>query len=151
MKKSLLALLIIIGIAALWSIGQYNSLVSGKAGVDNAWGNVQVQYQRRSDLVPQLVATVQGAANFEKSTLTAVVDARAKATGITVDPTNAKSVADFTAAQTQLSGALSRLLVSVEAYPDLKATQNFRDLQSQLEGTENRIGVARGDFNTAAT
>ena len=101
--------------------------------------------------MPQLVSTVEWAAKFEKSTLTDVVNARAKATGITVDPTNAKSIADFNAAQTQLSWALSRLLVSVEAYPDLKANQNFRDLQSQLEGTENRIGVARGDYNTAAT
>lgn len=98
-----------------------------------------------------MVSTVQGAANFEKTTLTNVVEARAKATSVTVDPTNAASLEQFNAAQTQLSGALSRLLVTVEAYPDLKANQNFRDLQSQLEGTENRIGVARGDYNGVAT
>ena len=101
--------------------------------MDNAWANIETQYQRRSDLVPQIVATVQGAANFEKSTLMGVVEARAKATSITVDPTNAASMSQFDASQTQLSGALSRLLVSVEAYPELKANQNFRDLQSQLE------------------
>lgn len=151
MKKFLLFIVVIVLVGAFWAVGQYNSLVSGKANVAQAWSNVQVQYQRRGDLVPQLVSTVEWAAKFEKSTLTDVVNARAKATGITVDPTNAKSIADFNAAQTQLSWALSRLLVSVEAYPDLKANQNFRDLQSQLEGTENRIGVARGDYNAAAT
>lgn len=151
MKKFLLFIVVIVLVGAFWAVGQYNSLVSGKANVAQAWSNVQVQYQRRGDLVPQLVSTVEWAAKFEKSTLTDVVNARAKATGITVDPTNSKSIADFNAAQTQLSWALSRLLVSVEAYPDLKANQNFRDLQSQLEGTENRIGVARGDYNTAAT
>lgn len=151
MKKFLLVVVIVLVVGGLWAVGQYNSLVAGKAGVDKAWSNVEVQYQRRGDLVPQLVATVEGAANFEKGTLTAVVEARAKATQIKVDPTNAKSFSDFTASQGELSGALSRLLVSVEAYPDIKANANFRDLQSQLEGTENRIGVARGDYNTAAT
>ncbi len=101
--------------------------------MDNAWANIETQYQRRSDLIPQIVATVQGAANFEKSTLMGVVEARAKATSITVDPTDAESMSQFDASQAQLSGALSRLLVSVEAYPELKANQNFRDLQSQLE------------------
>lgn len=150
MKKLLLIILVIIVLSGLWGVGQYNSLVSGRSGVDTAWSNVEVQYQRRADIVPQLVATVEGAANFEKKTLTDVVEARAKATQVKVDPTNASSVAQFTASQGELSGALSRLLVSVEAYPTLTATQGFRDLQSQLEGTENRIAVARGDYNGVA-
>ncbi len=150
MKKSLVIIIAIIAVAGLWIVGQYNGLVAGRAGVDAAWSNVEVQYQRRSDIVPQLVATVEGAANFEKGTLTDVVEARAKATSTQVDPTNAESVKAFTAAQGQLGGALSRLLVSVEAYPTLTATQGFRDLQSQLEWTENRIAVSRGDYNGVA-
>lgn len=150
MKKVLLILLAIVVIGGFWAVGEYNSLVTGRAGVDKAWSNVEVQYQRRSDIVPQLVATVEGAANFEKKTLTDVVEARAKATSVQVDPTNAASLKAFTASQGELSGALSRLLVTVEAYPTLTATQGFRDLQSQLEGTENRIAVARGDYNGVA-
>lgn len=150
MKKSLVIIIAIIAVAGLWIVGQYNGLVAGRAGVDAAWSNVEVQYQRRSDIVPQLVATVEGAANFEKGTLTDVVEARAKATSVQVDPTNAESLKAFTAAQGDLGGALSRLLVTVEAYPTLTATQGFRDLQSQLEGTENRIAVARGDYNGVA-
>ncbi len=151
MKKFLLFLVAVLVLGGLWAIGQYNALVSGRASVDQAWSDVEVQYQRRGDLIPQLVATVEGAANFEKTTLTQVVEARAKATQVKVDPSNAQSLAAFNASQTELGNALSRLLVSVEAYPDLKANQNFRDLQSQLEWTENRIGVARGDYNAAAT
>ena len=150
MKKVLLIILAIIVVGVLWVVGQYNSLVTGRAGVDTAWSNVEVQYQRRGDLIGQLVSTVEGAANFEKKTLTEIVEARAKATSVSVDPTNAESIKAFTASQGQLSGALSRLLVSVEAYPTLTATQGFRDLQSQLEGTENRIAVARGDYNSKA-
>lgn len=150
MKKSLVIIIAIIAVAGLWIVGQYNGLVAGRAGVDASWSNVEVQYQRRSDIVPQLVATVEGAANFEKGTLTDVVEARAKATSVQVDPTNAESLKAFTAAQGELSGTLSRLLVTVEAYPTLTATQGFRDLQSQLEGTENRIAVARGDYNGVA-
>ena len=150
MKKSLVIIIAIIAVAWLWIVGQYNGLVAGRAGVDASWSNVEVQYQRRSDIVPQLVATVEGAANFEKGTLTDVVEARAKATSVQVDPTNAESLKAFTAAQGDLGGALSRLLVTVEAYPTLTATQGFRDLQSQLEGTENRIAVARGDYNGVA-
>jgi LemA protein len=150
MKKFLLLVVAVIVAVGLWGIGQYNSLVTGRAGVDNAWSNVEVQYQRRADIVPQLVATVQGAANFEQKTLTDVVEARAKATSVQVNPTDANSLKAFTASQGELSGALSRLLVSVEAYPTLTATQGFRDLQSQLEGTENRIAVARGDYNGVA-
>lgn len=151
MKKLLLIILAVIVVLVLWTVGQYNSLIAGKANVDKAWADVQVQYQRRSDLVPQLVATVSGVANFEKSTLTEVVEARAKATSTTVNPSDPASLEQFQASQTQLSGALSRLLVTMEAYPQLTASKSFQDLQAQLEGTENRIGVARGDFNTAAT
>ena len=150
MKKILLILLAIIVVGALWAVGQYNSLVSGRAGVDRAWSDVEVVYQRRADLVPQLVATVEGAANFEKKTLTDVVEARAKATQVKVDPTNANSMAQFTTSQGELTGALSRLLVTVEAYPTLTATQGFRDLQSQLEGSENRIANVRSDYNGVA-
>ncbi len=152
MKKTLLIILAIIVVGVLWVVGQYNSLITGRAGVDTAWSNVEVQYQRRGDLIWQLVSTVEGAANFEKKTLTEIVEARAKATSTTVkvDPTDASSLKAFTASQGELSGALSRLLVSVEAYPTLTATQGFRDLQSQLEGTENRIAVARGDYNVKA-
>lgn len=150
MKKWFLIILVIILLGGFWAVGQYNSLVSGRSGVDTAWSNVEVQYQRRADIVPQLVSTVQGAANFEQKTLTDVVEARAKATSVQVNPTDAASLKAFTASQGELSGALSRLLVSVEAYPTLTATQGFRDLQSQLEGTENRIAVARGDYNGVA-
>lgn len=150
MKKILLIIVAIIVVIVFWTVGQYNSLVTGRAGVDTAWSNVEVQYQRRADIVPQLVATVEGAANFEKKTLTDVVEARSKATQVKVDPTNANSLKAFTAAQGELGSSLSRLLVSVEAYPTLTATQGFRDLQSQLEGTENRIAVARGDYNGVA-
>lgn len=150
MKKFLLLVVAVIVVIGLWTVGQYNGLVTGRASVDTAWSNVEVQYQRRADIVPQLVATVQGAANFEQKTLTDVVEARAKATSVQVNPTDANSLKAFTASQGELSGALSRLLVSVEAYPTLTATQGFRDLQSQLEGTENRIAVARGDYNGVA-
>ncbi len=150
MKKFLLLVVIILVVGGLWGVGQYNSLVAGRAGVDAAWSNVEVQYQRRADIVPQLVATVEGAANFEKKTLTDVTEARAKATSVQVDPTNAESLKAFTAAQGELGSTLSRLLVTVEAYPTLTSTQGFRDLQSQLEGTENRIAVARADYNGVA-
>jgi LemA protein len=130
----------------------YNGLVGKQEAVKGAWGQVQNVYQRRMDLVPNLVETVKGAAGFEKSTLTAVVDARARVGSLTVD----KSVLEdpalfkrFDAAQSELSGALSRLLAVAENYPSLKATENFRDLQVQLEGTENRISVERRAFNEA--
>lgn len=106
MKKIILILVIVLGVSALWAVGVYNSLISGKAGVDNAWSNVEVQYQRRADLVPQLVATVSGVANFEKSTLTEVVEARAKATSTTVNTSDPASLEQFQTSQTQLSGAL---------------------------------------------
>ena len=114
-----------------------------------AWANVENAYQRRMDLIPNLVKSVEGAANFEKGTLTEVIEARAKATSVQIDPNNLteESIAKFQAAQDQLSSALSRLMVVVERYPELKANQNFLELQAQLEGTENRIAVERGKFN----
>ena len=146
-------LLIVVGIALLFGFygcSTYNGLVGKDVTVQDAWAKVQTQYQRRSDLIPNLVNTVQGAANFEKGTLTAVIEARAKATSInlTADQLTPENMQKFQAAQEQLSGSLSRLLVSVEQYPQLKANQNFLELQAQLEGTENRITVARNDFNT---
>ncbi|NDC78532.1 MAG: LemA family protein [Chitinophagia bacterium] len=129
----------------------YNNMVSLDQNVKGSWSKVQSEYQRRSDLIPNLVSTVKGAADFEKSTLEAVIGARAKATQTVIDPANLnpENIAKFQQAQGELSGALSRLLVTVEQYPDLKANQNFRDLQTQLEGTENRIKTARNDFNDA--
>jgi LemA protein len=127
----------------------YNNMVSLDQNVKGSWSKVQSEYQRRADLIPNLVSTVRGAADFEKSTLEAVIGARAKATQTVIDPANLnpENIAKFQQAQGELSGALSRLLVTVEQYPDLKANQNFRDLQTQLEGTENRIKTARNDFN----
>jgi LemA protein len=154
MKSKNLGLFVIIGLILLLGgcgCSGYNTMVNQDQNVKGKWGNVQSEYQRRSDLIPNLVNTVQGAANFEKSTLEAVISARAKATQTTIDAGDLtpENIAKYQAAQSQLSGALSRLLVTVEQYPDLKANQNFRDLQAQLEGTENRIKVARNDFNTA--
>ncbi len=151
MKKLLIVIVVVVAAMALWVTSVYNTLVASKTSVDKEWSNVEVQYQRRADLVPQLVATVSGVANFEKSTLTQVIEARAKATSTTVDPSNPASLEQFQASQTELSGALSRLLVTMEAYPELTATKSFQDLQAQIEGTENRIAVARGDYNTVAT
>ena len=146
-------LLFIIVIAALAVGGIYNRLVRLQQGVDQSWAQVQNVYQRRADLIPNLVNTVQGAANFEKSTLTEVTNARASVGRVQIDPnkapTDAAKLEEFQQAQGQLSNALSRLLVVVERYPELKANQNFLTLQAQLEGTENRISVERGNFNTA--
>ena len=129
----------------------YNGLVRTDQNVKGKWANVESDYQRRSDLIPNLVNTVKGAADFEKTTLEAVVNARAQATQTKIDVTNLspEKVAEFQKAQSQLSGAIGRLLVTMEKYPELKATDAFRDLQSQLEGTENRIKVSRNDFNSA--
>jgi LemA protein len=141
--------LIVVGIAG----GSYNHLVKLQQQVNTQWAQVQNVYQRRADLVPNLVATVSGAANFEKSTLTEITSARASVGQVKLDPNSAPTdpakLAEFDRAQSQLSGALSRLLVVVERYPNLKATQNFQDLQAQLEGTENRISVERRSFNEA--
>ncbi len=144
-----------IGIAAvlvLWAISVQRGLVEKEERVQEAWGFVQSQYERRADLIPNLVATVRGAADFERETLEAVVDARARATSVqlSADALNdPQAMENFQAAQNQLSGALSRLLVTVERYPELRANQNFRDLQTQLEGTENRIATERNRFNTS--
>src|SRR6516225_9599995 len=132
-------------------VGGYNGLVQSGAGVDTAWANVQTQYQRRADLIPNLTRTVEGAANFEKSTLTDVINARANATKVTIDPSKAptdeEQLRRFQQAQNALTGTLGRLLAVSENYPQLRANNNFRDLQAQIEGTENRIAVARRDFN----
>lgn len=144
---------IIVGVVVILGLifgGIYNGLVGSREEVNTAWSNVQSQYQRRSDLIPNLVSTVQGAADFEKSTLTQVTEARAKATSINVDANNPEDIQRFQEAQGEVSSALSRLLAVAENYPQLTATQGFRDLQVQLEGTENRIAVARNDFNGVA-
>jgi LemA protein len=148
----LLAILLVIVVIAALAIGRsYNGLVRLQQAVDQSWAQVQNVYQRRADLIPNLVNTVSGAANFEKSTLTEVTNARASVGRVQLDPNKAPTDAqlqEFQAAQGQLSNALSRLLVVVERYPDLKANQNFLSLQAQLEGTENRISVERGNFNS---
>jgi LemA protein len=140
-------------VAALGVMGVYNRLVKLQQSVDQQWAQVQNVYQRRADLIPNLVNTVAGAANFEKSTLVEVTNARASVGRVQLDPnkapTDAARLEEFQAAQGQLSNALSRLLVVTERYPELRANQNFMGLQAQLEGTENRISVERGNFNTA--
>lgn len=149
--KRLFYLILIAGAMSLQSC-QYNSMVEKQEAVTAQWSQVENVYQRRADLIPNLVSTVKGYADFEQETLTAVVEARAKATSINVDPSklDANSIQQFQAAQDGLSSALARLMVVVERYPDLKANQNFLELQSQLEGTENRIAVERKKFNEAA-
>lgn len=152
MKKWLVPVIIIALIAiALFSWGKKfnNTAVELKETATRSWGDVESSYQRRNDLIGNLVKTVQGAADFERTTLTEVIEARAKATSTTIDANNLteENMAQFQQAQSGLSGALSKLLVSVERYPELKANQNFLELQSQLEGTENRINVARDRFN----
>lgn len=149
MSKGLIAVVVILLIFGFVGCGKYNGLVGKDEVVKESWAKVESQYQRRADLIPNLVSTVKGAADFEKSTLTGVIEARAKATSTTIsaDQLTPENIAKFQGAQDQLSGALSRLLVSVERYPELKANQNFLELQAQLEGTENRITVARNDFN----
>ncbi len=152
MKKWLIPVIIIAVIAiGLYSWGKNfnNTAVELKETATRSWGDVESSYQRRNDLIGNLVKTVQGAADFERTTLKEVIEARAKATSTTIDPTNLtpENMAQFQEAQSGLSGALSRLLVSVERYPELKANQNFLELQSQIEGTENRINVARDRYN----
>jgi LemA protein len=141
MKRTTLIIVVLLGLFGVYGCSSYNGLVQKDETVKGAWSKVQTQYQRRADLIPNLVNTVKGAADFEKETLTQVIQARASATSMNID------AGDLTP-ENKLSGALSRLLVSVERYPELKANQNFLDLQAQLEGTENRIAVARNDFNT---
>jgi len=153
MSKGLIGCGVIAVIAVILvgtGIGSYNRLIELDEGVDNAWSQVENVYQRRADLIPNLVATVKGAKEFEQETLTQVVEARAKVGQVNFETApDAEQLAQFEAAQSQLSSALSRLLVVVERYPELKATEAFRDLQAQLEGTENRITVERKRFNDA--
>jgi LemA protein len=156
MKRGCLIIVIVlvfIGILLFsWGSRVYNGMVTLQESVTSQWGNVETQYQRRADLIPNFVNTVKGAAEFEQTTLTQVIEARAKATQVRVDPENMTSAAmqQFQQAQGELSSALGRLMVVVEKYPELRATQNFRDLQVELEGTENRISVERRNFNEVA-
>ena len=159
MKKGCLISIIIVAVIAffaisliVWGTRVYNNMVTMNEGVTSQWGNVETSYQRRADLIPNFVNTVKGAANFEQSTLTQVIEARAKATQVTIDPTKmtAENMQQYQQAQGEVSSALSRLMVVMEQYPELKATQNFRDLQVELEGTENRINVERRKYNDMA-
>ena len=155
MKKSLVVILVLVGlvfiIGSFW-VSKSNEMVRLKNTAEAQWANVETAYQRRADLIGNLVKTVQGAADFERNTLKEVVEARAKATSVNIDASKLtpETVAQFQEAQSGLTSALSRLLVTVEKYPDLKANQNFLQLQSQIEGTENRINVERTRFNEAA-
>ena len=155
MKKTYIILAVIVGVLLIFLVptfSSYNSLVGLEENVDSKWSDVESEYQRRSDLIPNLVSTVKGYADHEKSTLDAVVSARAKATSttISIDDLNEESLAKYQAAQGELTSALGRLLAITENYPDLKANQNFSKLQAQLEGTENRIKVSRKYYNDAA-
>lgn len=152
MKKGIIVVLGLAALLVVWGVSIYNSLVSKQETVEKAVGNVQTAYQQRADLIPNLVATVKNYAEYEASTLEAVVAARAKATSTTLDANNLteENLKAFQAAQDQMSSALSRLLVTVEKYPDLKANQNYLDLQSQLESCENSIANARREFNETA-
>jgi len=155
MKKSSIILISIVAALAvifLWGTSGYNNLVTLRENVNSQWGNVQSQYQRRSDLIPNLVSTVKGYATHESSTLEGVVAARAKATQVMIDPKNLtpEKLQEYQAAQGQVSAALGKLLMITENYPNLKADQNFLELQAQLEGTENRISVERNRYNDSA-
>jgi|LSQX01.2.fsa_nt_gb LemA protein len=151
LMKSLIGIIVLVAIVG-WLAGIYNGMVKRQEQVDSQWAQVENVYQRRADLIPNLVATVKGYADFERQTLTDVIDARAKATSVNINPQNLdeNSLQMFQEAQNQLTGALGRLMVVVERYPELKANQNFLELQSQLEGTENRIAVERNRFNDVA-
>lgn len=156
MKKGCLIAAGVVLVLALslfgWVKGAYNDMVKGDEAVSTAWSNVETQYQRRADLIPNLVATVKGYAAHESETLEAVVAARSKATQVTIDPSNmtAEQLKEYQAAQGELSTALGKLIAITEAYPDLKANENFQELQAQLEGTENRINEARRSYNEVA-
>jgi LemA protein len=152
MKKAIIPILIILAIGLFIytkAVGTYNQFVQTEETINGQWAEVETQYQRRTDLIPNLVNTVKGYADFEQETLTEVINARAKATSVNLNADNLtpENIAAFQQAQDELSGSLSRLLVTVEKYPELKANQGFLDLQAQLEGTENRIAVARRNFN----
>ena len=148
-KKSLIAFIAVIVILVIWCVTQYNGIITKEESVSTAWGNVEVQYQRRADLIPNLVNTVKGYATHEQETLNGVVAARAKATQITVDPADLTSekLATYQKAQGDVTTALGKLLAITENYPQLKANENFSELQAQLEGTENRISESRRIFN----
>lgn len=150
--KKWLSVIVVAAIAGFTLMSSYNGLVKAEEEINSVWANVETQYQHRSDLIPNLVNTVKGQANFEKDTLTGVVEARAKATQTKIDPSNLteEQLELFQQSQNQVGSALSRLLVSVERYPDLKAHEGFMNLQAQLEGMENRINVARNKFNVSA-
>ena len=152
MKKSTIIVIALVAIVAIWGISAYNGLVKMDEGVNTAWSNVENQYQRRADLIPNLVNTVKGYAAHEKETLEAVMSARSKATQMTIDPENLtpEKLQEYQKAQGEIGSALGRLLAITEAYPDLKANENFKELQAQLEGTENRISVERRNFNEVA-
>ena len=152
MKKSTIILIAVIAIATIWGVSAYNGLVKMDESVNTAWSNVENQYQRRADLIPNLVNTVKGYAAHEKETLEAVMAARSKATQMTVDADNLtpEKLQEYQKAQGEIGAALGRLLAITENYPDLKANQNFMELQAQLEGTENRISVERRNFNEVA-
>ncbi|MFP4793521.1 LemA family protein [Pasteurella multocida] len=150
--KKWIVLIIVAIVAGFTLMGSYNGLVKAEEEIESVWANVESSYQRRADLIPNLVNTVKGQADFEKNTLTQVIEARAKATQTKIDPANLseEQLAKFQQNQNEVSSALSRLLVTVEQYPTLKANESFMNLQAQLEGTENRINVARNKFNEAA-
>jgi len=154
MKKTLtwVGIIAVIAILILWMVSGYNKMVTEEENVETAWSKVESQYQRRNDLIPNVVNAVKGAADYEKSTLEAVVEARAKATSLTIDPSKMteEQLANFQQVQGEVSSSLSRLLVTIERYPELKANENFKELIAELEGTENRITVARNAFNDAA-
>lgn len=151
-NKGLIITIVVIVLVALWGILSYNGLVGMDENVSNQWANVETQYQRRSDLIPNLVNTVKGYAKHESQTLEAVMAARSQATQVKIYPSNCtpQQLAAYQKAQGDVTTALGKLLAITENYPDLKANQNFLELQSQLEGTENRINVARKDFNDSA-
>lgn len=151
MKKGTIVLIAAVAIVALWGIGQYNGLVSQDETVSKAWSNVEAQYQRRADLIPNLVNTVKGYAEHEENTFKEVVEARAKATSIQIDPSNItpEQLQEFQKAQGEIGSALGKLIAVSENYPELKANENFMELQTQLEGTENRIQRSRTEYNDA--
>ena len=152
MKKSTIIIIVVIALLAIWGVTGYNGLVTMDENVSGQWSNVETQYQRRADLIPNLVNTVKGYASHEKETLEGVVEARSKATQMTIDANDLtpEKLAEYQKAQGAVTSALGKLLAITENYPDLKANQNFLDLQTQLEGTENRIAVERRKFNDAA-
>lgn len=152
MKKSTIIILVAVALLVIWGVTGYNRLVSMEENVNGQWSNVETQYQRRADLIPNLVNTVKGYASHEKETLEGVIQARSQATQITVDAANLtpEKLTEYQKAQGAVTSALGKLLAVSERYPELKANQNFLELQAQLEGTENRINVARTNFNNAA-